>query len=555
MNLINPVNQYQERWYQRDAIQSIFDYFDAGNNGNPVLALPTAAGKTHVISGFIKRVLNTYTSQRFMVATHVKELIEQNADKFSKAWPHAPFGIYSAGMKSRDYMQPIIFGGVQSMVKAPELFGHRDMLIVDEAHLVSPAEGSNYQLLIGKADGYDERGKFVPGYGLRKINPNLKVVGLSATIFRQGIGYITDEHAGRIFTDIAYNLCTMEGFARLIAEGYLSPLIPKRTSIEIDTSEFTRGANGDFNQKQLQDAANRERVTHAALTEACRFGYNRRSWLVFASGIEHAENVSNMLNSFGISSTFVHSKISNDERDKRINAHKDGRVRCLVGNNIFTTGYDHPPLDFIIDLQPTMSVAKHVQKYGRGMRVSPDTYKENCLILDFGGNVRRCGPINDPYIPKRKGEGSGEVPVKICEACGTYNHISARFCVDCGEPFEFQTKIVKKAGEEEILKSDLPITEIFDVTNVIYWKHISAKTGIPALVCSYYVGLTKFDEWVNFENPKARHFANEWWRARSPDDPPVTVDDALTKTRFLRVPRQISVWTNRKHPMITRVIW
>ena len=540
MNLLTPYNPVQERWYQTGAIQSIFDYFNAGKSGNPVLALPTGSGKTHIISGFIKKVLDWYPNQRFIVATHVKELIEQNATKFGQAWPHAPYGVHSAGLKTRDHMQPIIFGGIQSMVKNIEIFGHRDLLIIDEAHLVSPTEGSNYQTLIA---------------GLRKINPALKVIGLSATIFRAGIGYITDEHEGRIFTDICYNICTIEGYARLIAEGYLSPLIPKRTSIEIDISEISM-SNGDFNQKQLQAAANRERITHAALTEACQYGYNRRSWLVFASGIEHAENVCNMLNSFGVPSAVVHSKMKDTTaRDKIIQAHKLGHLRCLVGNNIFTTGYDHPPLDFIIDLQPTMSVAKHVQKYGRGMRPSPATYKENCLILDFGGNVRRCGPINDPYIPRRKGAGGGDVPVKICEYCGTYNHISARVCIDCGEPFEFETKIVKQAGEEEILKSDLPITEIFTVDRVLYHKHISNKTGLPALVCTYYSGLQRFSEWVNFENTKARHFAREWWRQRSQIDPPETVDDALTMTANLRVPRIIHVWTNTRYPKIVRVEW
>lgn len=530
----------QERWYQTEAIQSVFDYFDSGKSGNPIIALPTAAGKTHVITGFTKRVLQSWPRQRFAIATHVKELINQNATKFAQAWPHAPMGVYSAGLKSRDHMQPIIFGGVQSMVKNVELFGHRDLLIIDEAHLVSPKDGSNYQTLIT---------------GLHKINPYMKVIGLSATIWRQSIGLITDPHEGRIFTDISYNLCTIEGFARLIAEGFLSPLIPKRTSIEIDTSGVLLGQNGDFNQKQLQNAANKEKVTFAALQEACRYGQNRRSWLTFASGIEHSENVAEMLRRFGINAAAVHSKTNEKDRDDRIKAHQSGELRCLVGNNIFTTGYDHPPLDYIIDLQPTMSVVKHVQKYGRGMRVSPQTGKDNCLILDFGGNVRRCGPINDPYIPKRKGPGAGDAPVKICDHCGTYNHPSARFCIGCGEPFEFETKIVKSANENEILKSDLPIIEIYPVDRVFYWKHISKTTGIPSMVCSYWSGLSKYDEWINIENPKAKHFAKEWWRQRHSIEPPETVDEMLAISAQLRVPRQIHVWINTKYKQVVKVEW
>lgn len=545
MNLLaSPPRAHEERWYQTEAEQSIWNYFDGGGKGNPAIALPTGAGKTHVIVNFIKNVMQRFRGQRFHVTTHVKELIEQNANKFAEAWPYAPYGIHSASLNARDFQQPIIFGGIQSMVKRLELFTSLtvpNLVFIDEAHLIPPSDESNYQTYIKH---------------LRSINPYVKFIGLSATLFRQGQGMITDEHEGQIFTDIIYNLCTIEGYARLIAEGYLSPLIPKRTSIEIDTSQVLLGANGDFNQKQLQEAANRERITHAALTEACHYGYNRRSWLAFASGIEHAENIANMLNSFGVPSAVVHSKLKDkDERDKRIKAHKNGEIRCLVGNNIFTTGYDHPPLDFIIDLQPTMSVAKHVQKYGRGMRPSRETYKENCLILDFGGNVRRCGPINDPYIPKRKGKGGGDAPVKICDNCGTYNHAAARFCDGCGEPFEFDTKIIKSASEVEILKSDLPITETFPVDRVFYWKHISRRTGIPALVCSYFSGLSKYDEWVNIENPKAKHFAHEWFRARTADEIPETVDEALAITDKLRVPRYIRVWVNREKPQVVGVEW
>lgn len=529
----------QERWYQREAIQSIFDYFDSGNTGNPVIAMPTASGKTHVISGFIKRVMQQWPSQRFIVGTHVKELIHQNASKFAASWPYAPYGIHSEGLKSRDYMQPIIFGGIQSMVKNVDLFGHRDLMIIDECHLVSPKEGTNYQIFIN---------------GLKARNPRLKVIGLSATIWRQGNGLITENIPGRIFTDVCYNLTTMENFARLIAEGFLCPLVTKNTVTKIDVSNVGIGANGDYNSVQLEKAA--DKVTYAALQEAIYYGQNRYSWLAFSSGVEHAEKIGAMLTHMGVSNVVVHSKLKDaKERDRRIEMHKRGEVRCMVGNNIFTTGYDHPPLDLIIDLQPTMSVAKHVQKYGRAMRISPQTYKQNGLILDFAGNTVRCGPINDPYIPRRKGGGTGDAPVKICEHCNSYNHAAARFCESCGEPFTFQVKIVDEATTAPVMVSDLPIVETYPVDRVFYYPHVSKKTGIKSLVCSYWSGLSKYDEWVNFEHPKARHFANEWWRQRSPDEPPMTVDDALTMTAGLRIPKAIRVWVNTPNPKILGVEW
>lgn len=529
------------RWYQSEAIQSIYDYFGSGKTGNPVIAMPTGSGKTHVISGFMKRALMQYPSQRFLVSTHVKELVAQNSDKLAKSWHHAPFGVHSAGLKQRETQQPIIIGGIQSMYKNAAAFGWRDLLIIDEAHLVSPDDDTMYQSFV------DE---------LRKINPNLKVIGLSATIWRQKQGLITNSVEGGIFTDIAYNLCTMEGFARLIAEGHLVPIYPKRTSFEIDVSNV--GVSSfDFNQKQLAENMT-DQIMWAALQEAARFGQNRRSWLVFAAGIERTEKCVEMLNYMGIPAVAVHSKLKDPkERDRRIEAHKKGEVRVMVGNNIFTTGYDHPPLDFCIDLQPTMSVAKHVQKCGRLMRPSVETGKENGLYLDFAGNTRRCGPINDPYVPQMKRKGPpGDAPVKICDFCGTYNHASVRFCDACGEEFEFETKIVHEASEAEILKSDLPDVQPFNVDAVWYYKHIAKRTGIPCLKVIYRSGLQMFTEWVHLENPGfPGKRARDWWRQRHAIEPPTTVDDALRYHTELRVPRVIHVWLNREPQEITKVDW
>src|ERR1700740_332712 len=103
------------RWYQEEAIQSIYDYFLNGGKGNPLIALPTASGKSIIPAVFIQRVMQRWPNQRFLLITHVKELIKQNSEKILEVWANAPLGIYSAGLKRRDVILPIIFGGIQSM--------------------------------------------------------------------------------------------------------------------------------------------------------------------------------------------------------------------------------------------------------------------------------------------------------------------------------------------------------------------------------------------------------------------------------------------------------
>lgn len=521
------------RDYQEEAVQSIIDYYTAGNTGNPVVAMPTGTGKSLVIGGFIQRAMQLWPGQRFMMLTHVKELIEQNAAKLQQMWPQAPLGIYSAGLKRKDVFLPIIYGGVGSVVGNIEQFGHRDLLLVDECHLISPNESTVYQRIIER---------------MRAINPDMKVIGFSATHYRMGLGYITENG---IFTDICCDMTGITAFNRFIQEGHLAPLIPRRTKVERQSDMTQMGSNGDLSGASLAaDAAQRD-ITYQALIEMCENGQDRRAWMIFASTIEDADYIADTLNSFGIPTASVHTKMPPKERDKRIRDFKEGRLRCVVNKDILTTGFDHPPLDLIGMLRRTMSPGLWVQMLGRGTRPSPETRKENCLVLDFAGNTRRLGPINDPQIPKKKGSGGGDAPCRICEDCGTYNHAAARFCIYCGAEFTFAPRIVASAGTEELIRSDLPIYETYDVQTVYYYLHEKANSN-PSIRVTYYCGMHKFDEWVaiehkGFPGKKAR----DWWRQRTTTEyMPETVADALQNITLLRAPSKIRVWCNKRFPEI-----
>lgn len=524
------------RWYQDEAVFSVFDYFERGGTGNPIIAMPTGTGKSLVIAAFLKKVFDLWPRQRVIMLTHVKELIEQNAEELMKLWPTAPLGIFSAGLKQRDTMLPIIFGGIASVIKNPEIFGWRDLILIDECHLLGPNDDTMYQKAIA---------------ALKTINPWIKVIGLSATPFRLRQGMLTD---GGLFTDICYDITGPEAFNRLIAEGFISPLIPKRTLTQIDVSGVGL-SNGDFRKGELEKAVDKDEITYGAVKETCEQGYDRQSWLTFGAGIANVEHIASMFQSFGVSAVAVHSDLASAENDRRIRDFKSGAVRCLVNMNKFTTGFNHPPIDLIADLQPTCSPGKHVQKGGRGTRPSPSTGKKNCLFLDFAGNTRRNGPINDPRIPNKPGKGGGDVPVRICE-CGAYNHAAARFCCNCGKPFEFETKIFAEASEMPVLASDAPIVEYFNVQRVIYNRHEKKNRegtliSPPSMKVSYFCGLQMFSEWVCLEHPgMAGKRARDWWRQRHAEEPPATTHEALQRTRELKVPARIRVWTNKQYPTV-----
>lgn len=549
-------NIYIPRWYQDDAEFSIFDYFQRGNKGNPVVALPTGTGKSVLIANVIRKLFSHWPNMRVLMMTHVKELIEQNAEKLMSVWPTAPIGIYSAGLNSRDMIMPIVFGGVQSVAPAIRRaleendgkpahlkhFGWRDVILIDEAHLLSDKEDSHYQFIIAE---------------LKKINPNLVVIGFTATPYRMKMGMLTDNG---IFTDICYDITGVESFNRLIAEGFLSPLIAKPTNTEIDVSSVNVTA-GEFNSKQLEKAADADEVVFSAVSEMMNLGADRSTWLVFATGIDNTEHIASVIQSYGLEVLPVHSKLPAKTNTERLRAFKAGELRGLVSGQKLTTGFDHPPIDFIGDLNPTLSPGKHVQKYGRGTRPSPATGKVNCLVADFAANIRRLGPINDPRIPNKPGKGGGDAPVKICEVCGVYNHATARFCMGCNAEFTFESKLFTTAGTAAPLRSDAPIVEYFDVQKAIYNLHEKRDangnlTKPPMIKVSYFCGLRMFNEYVMLEhNGLAGKKSRDWWRVRHAEEPPPTTHQALQKISELRTPKKIRVIVNRKYPEILSAEW
>lgn len=523
----------QLRPYQQDGLNAIWEYFQNGNTGNPLLAWPTGTGKSIVPAIFIESVMKLWPTQRFLLLTHVKELIAQNSEVLQTVWPFAPLGIYSAGLKQKDAAMPIVYAGIQSAKNNPHLFGHRDIIFIDEAHLINQDEASMYQSFLAT---------------MKLVNPSLKIIGMTATPFRMGMGMITD---GGIFTDIVHDLCSLDSFNRLIAEGYVAPLVPLRTKIELDVSNVGM-AKGEFIQSQLQHAVDVAKITYEGLRELVEAGHNRRSWLLFASGIEHAEHISEMLQSFGIDCAAVHSKNSPEFNDKAIIAFKNYSLRSIVNYGKLTTGFNHPGIDLIGMFRPTMSVPLWVQMLGRGTR--PCEGKKDCLVLDYARNTPRLGPINDPVIPRKKGEAVGEVPVKICETCGVFNHIKNKTCTHCQSEFDFEIKITKSAGFHELIKSDLPIIETFNVDRVIYNKH-QKLDKLPCLKVTYFTGIRSFTEWLFPQSMRGpgRHNFHTWWRLRSPVPPPATVDEALVYTNYLRIPREIRVWVNKDRPEIMGV--
>lgn len=452
------------REYQQRAIDQLYAWFEAGNRGNPCLSLPTGSGKSHIVAALCKDALQNWPETRILMLTHSKELLEQNAEKMRLHWPGAPMGIYSASVGKRQLGEPITFAGIQSVRNRAKEIGHTDIIIIDECHLVNHKDEGGYRKFLAT---------------MATINPDLRVVGLTASPYRLGHGLITDAPA--IFDALLEPVSIEE----LVYNGYLAPLRSKATSSTFDVSGVHK-RGGEFIESELQAAVDTDEINNRVVREVIALAGDRQSWLFFCTGIAHAEHVASVLIEQGISAECVTGETPKKERERKLADFESGKLRALCNVGILTTGFDFPGIDLIAMLRPTMSAGLYVQMAGRGMR--PKSHTDHCMVLDFAGVVATHGPITHVKPPKKGKLEPGEAPTKTCESCGEMAHISAKLCPACGHPFKAEVKEIDlRLRDDDIMGLD---TKKLEVASWTWRKHISRASGLEMLAVTYYGGLS-----------------------------------------------------------------
>lgn len=518
----------QLRPYQRAAVDALFAYWRE-EGGSPLIVLPTGAGKSLVLGTICKELIEGWPDMRVLIVTHVRELILGNFKELLNIWPFAPAGIYSAGVGRRDARSQIIFGGVQTIANKTREIGHIDLVMVDEAHLMPRKSETQYGQLLA---------------GLRAINPDLKLVGLTATPFRLGEGLL-HEGDGALFDDICYEL----PIGDLIDGGFLVRPISKGMATTYDVSGVGK-LGGDYKQNALQAAVDKDELTRAVVDEIVAYGRDRRAWLCFCSGVEHAHHMRDEIRSRGFSCEAIDGTTPTGERDRILEDFKAGRLRCVTNNSVMTTGTNVPIIDLVAFCRPTQSAGLYVQMAGRGLRLHPG--KENCLFLDFAGVVRKHGPI-DAVAPPNARSGSGEAPIKVCPpdagGCGSLVHASVRQCPDCGYefPIDDTPKISRQAEDVPMLSKGEATWR--PVTKRSFRFHEGKNGKPPSVKVVYQCGLTAINEWLCFEHTGyAQSKAHRWWAHHNGRRPfPQTVLEALERQNELAATAEISVRPDGKY--------
>ncbi len=498
---------YTLRDYQQKAVDKTIQYFKKKRDP-AVIVLPTGAGKSLVIAELAR-----IAKGRVLVLAHVKELVEQNHLKYESY--NLKAGIYSAGLNKKDSQQKVIFGSIQSVAKASDsFFSGFTLLVIDECHRVSLEADSQYAKVIKS---------------LRQNNKNICILGLTATPFRLGTGWIYNyNHRGvvqtkepRFFSHCVYDL----PLQYMITHKYLTP--PIKVDIPVtcyDFSELTESGR-NYTLAQIEELLKQQRrLTPLIIKNIIDIteNYNRKGVMIFSSTIKHAHEILGCLPKN--ESRIILGETENHERDEIINDFKNKKFKYLVNVSVLTTGFDAPHVDVIAILRPTESISLYQQIIGRGLRL--DSEKKDCFVLDYTGmghdiyspeiNDKRpvtesvavqvccpkCGFENDFWgrvdtegnVSEhfgRKCRGGVQNPetydfepcgyrfrFKLCNECGSENDITARECQACKNVLidaDSKLKQARLSKNAHVLQPDsVEMQERFD------------KNGNPFLEVKYY---------------------------------------------------------------------
>ena len=500
------------RDYQKRAIDSLYKHLQERDD-NPCIVIPTGGGKGFIVGEIARDVVDVW-SGRLLVLTHVKELVEQNAKQAIRSVNDpSNVGIYSAGLKKKDLDHAVISAGIQSVYNKACDLGAFDLILIDEVHLVPEDGDGMYRTFLNDA---------------KIVNPKVRIIGLTATPYRMKGGTICKPE------NILNSICFEVGVKQLIAQGYLSPLVNRSTAKRLDFDGLhTR--NGDFLPEEINNLMDIDEVVEVAVAEITEATKDSKAVIIFSCGVEHGGHVARLLReSTGERVEEIYGTTNN--RDGIISEFKAGEFRYLVNMAVLTTGFDDPKIDAVILMRPTKSAGLYYQMVGRGLRICDG--KDACLVLDYGGNIERHGPIDMVKIqePRSKGEG-GTAPTRICPECQGVCLVQYSACPYCNYLFpEIEKPPHDGQSSNASILSGPPKIETKKVERVSYFIH-DKKGGDPddpksqTLRVEYTLGLMeKISEWICLNHPKgsfAHNKAIQWWKRRSILDVPESVEHAF----------------------------
>ena len=402
------------RPYQEECLESIMGAIP--HDRHILVQAATGSGKTIIFCELIRRLLSDWPHIKIGILAHRRELITQAHLKLLKVWPEAPIGIACASLGGPvDTDRPVVIGSIQTLIGRAETTSPFDLIIIDEAHRLGPInQASQYAEWLGT---------------MKRYNPEVRILGVTATPFRLGHGYIYGSVCKPDNQNLFEALHYRVGIKDLQAHGFLCGYRAKEAErIERDLASVK--VSGDYNIKDLSDVMSREQHVGSAVKALRDYGQDRKRAVVFCVTIDHAKRVSGAFGDAGFSSAAVHSDMPMPQRDMILRNFESGKIRVLCNVGVLTEGWDSPAVDCILLCRPTKAPSLYVQMVGRGLRPHPD--KADVLILDLSDNCRTHGDPDSPCVGIPGKPIKQVAPTKSCPQCMEIVPAGAAACRGCG---------------------------------------------------------------------------------------------------------------------------
>ena len=392
-----------------------------------LLVAPCGSGKGSIIAAALAGALER--SNRTLTLAHRRDLlIGPNAleERLVRQMNVNPQRIGHIISGRKHTYRPVMLGTVQTVVsRKPE---HFDLLIVDEAHRI-------------RTDSYIRVLK-----ALLSVNPNLKVMGFTATPKR-----FDGKSLGKIFQKIIQ----VSSHGELVEQRFLVP-----TRVKEPMTPDLKGVRvrmGDFVESDLEAVYNEE-VLKSIVDKWEHFAKDRKTVCFTINSKKQAEALTAIYQLRGYSTKCITSDTSIKERQRLLHAFANNEFQVLVNVNIITEGVSIDDVNCIVLAFATQSETKYIQAFSRGARVlwnadytdwrrlNGKYFKEDCLGIDFGGNRKRFGMLEEygslgfDIKDQDKAKNPNAVaPKKTCHDCFEVVAASTRVCPYCGYNFPITT--------------------------------------------------------------------------------------------------------------------
>ena len=395
---------FELRPYQQHIISELYKLLRQGTKRILAYA-PTGSGKTAIACRVMLHAASR--GRRILFIIHRDPLVEQTrASLIRDGIAPELIGILKAGYKE-DRSRPIQIASVQTLArrKFPEGI---ELIVADECHTVC---------------WFDTYAKIKAAY------PEAWQIGLTASPWRLKS---KTEYFGQHFDAIVLGPSPKQ----LIKAGNLvSARCFSYGGID-DFSKIKVDKSGDYDEKQMQSFFMQPENLQKLLAQVQKL-CDERTGVIFCSGVEHSRAITELLNTNGIVTEHLEADTPHKERHLMYARLAAGETRFLSSVGTLTEGFDVPSVSVVVLARATQSLALYIQMAGRGLRISPNTGKKDCLLLDFGANIARHGFITKEHKITLEPDplSTSSMPMKECPECSAVLSVLEMVCPECGYEF------------------------------------------------------------------------------------------------------------------------